>query len=111
MGTSFDNPIDLGMGAAFSPQSYVESIRARGEDKGVDILLIIGASWHPKFIEMMLEAVREVDKPAAFATMPSLSRETEQSLPTRGLAIYPDGRRAAMSLGKLVEYRRFRSGA
>jgi acyl-CoA synthetase (NDP forming) len=111
VGTSIDNPIDLGMGAAFSPQSYVESIRALGEDKGVDILLIIGASWHPKFIEMMLEAVREVDKPAAFATMPSLSMETEQSLPTRGLAIYPDGRRAAMSLGKLVEYRRFRSGA
>jgi len=111
VGTSIDNPIDLGMGSAFNPRWYVESIRALGEDKEVDILLVIGGSWLSNFVEMVLEAVKEVDKPAAFATIPAVMRGMEQSLPTSGLAIYPDGRRAAMALGKLVEYQRFRSSA
>lgn len=111
VGTSLDNPIDLGMGSAFNPQSYIESIRALGEDKGVDMLLIIGGSWHPNFVEMVLEVVKEVDEPAAYATMPSLGTGMEQSLPTYGLAIYPDGRRAAMALGRLAAYKDFLEAA
>jgi len=106
VGTSIDNPIDLGMGSAFNPQWYIESIRALGEDREVDMLLIIGGSWLPNFGDMVLEAVKRVNKPAAFVSMGLLP-----IVSTEGIAIYPDGRRAAMALGKLVEYRRFRSGA
>lgn len=106
VGTSIDNPIDLGMGSAFNPQWYTESIRALGEDREVDMFLIIGGSWLPNFGEMVLEAVKGVNKPAAFVSMGLMP-----IVSAGGIAVYPDGRRAAMALGKLVEYKRFRSGA
>jgi len=102
-GTSTDNPIDLGMGSAFNPQWYVESIEALGNDEQVDMLVIIGGSWHPNFGDMVLGAVEAVKKPAAFVTMGMMP-----IAPTKGIAVYPDGRRAAMALGKLAKYHRFR---
>ena len=104
VGTSMDNPVDLGMGSGFAPQWYVESIKALGEDEEVDMLLIIGGSWLPNFGEMVLEAVKGVNKPAAFVSMGLMP-----IVPAKGVAVYPDGRRAAQALGRLVEYTRFRA--
>jgi len=104
VGTSTDNPIDLGMGSGFAPQWYIDSIKALGEDEGVDLLLIIGGSWHPNFGDMVLEAVIGVNKPAALVSMGLMP-----IVPAKGTAVYPDGRRAAMALGKLVEHTRFRA--
>jgi len=104
VGTSTDNPVDLGMGSGFAPQWYTDSIKAVGEDEGVDLLLIIGGSWLPNFGDMVVEAVKEVNKPAALVSMGLMLM-----VPTKGIAIYPDGRRAAMALGKLVEHARFKA--
>lgn len=104
VGTSTDNPIDLGMSSAFSPQLYADSIKALGGDEEVDMLLIIGGSWLPNFGDTLFEGVKGVNKPAAYVgmgLMPVVS--------AKGIAVYPDGRRAAMALGKLVEYTRFRA--
>lgn len=103
VGTSTDNPIDLGMGSGFAPQWYTDSIRALGEDEGVDLLLIIGGSWLPNFGDMVVEAAKAANKPAALVSMGLMPM-----VPTKGIAVYPDGRRAAMALGKLVDYKRFR---
>jgi len=108
VGTSIDNPIDLGMGSGFFPQWYTQSIGALGEDDGVDMLLIIGGSWDPRFGDMILDAVKQAGKPAALTTMPGRGMGPDQGLPTNGLALYPDGRRAAMALGRLADYARFR---
>lgn len=105
VGTSTENPIDLGMGSGFAPQWYIDSIEALGEDKGVDLLLIIGGSWLPNFGDMVLEAVKGVNKPAAFVSMGLMPLA-----PAKGIAVYPDGRRAAMALGRLVEHTRYRAG-
>jgi acyl-CoA synthetase (NDP forming) len=67
------------------------------------MLVIIGGSWHPNFGDMVLGAVEAVKKPAAFVTMGMMP-----IAPTKGIAVYPDGRRAAMALGKLAKYQRFR---
>ena len=103
VGTSTDNPIDLGMGSGFAPQWYTDSIGVLGEDKGVDLLLVIGGSWLPNFGDMVAAAVKAANKPAALVSM-GLTSMT----PQKGVAIYPDGRRAAMALGKLLDYKRFR---
>lgn len=87
------------------PQWYIDSIEALGEDKGVDLLLIIGGSWLPNFGDMVLEAVKGVNKPAAFVSMGLMPLA-----PAKGIAVYPDGRRAAMALGRLVEHTRYRAG-
>jgi len=105
VGTSTDNPIDLGMGSGFAPQWYLDSIKALGEDKGVDLLLIIGGSWLPDFGDKVAEAVKGVNKPAAFIGMGLMP-----IAPAKGMAVYPDGRRAAMALGRLVEHTRYRAG-
>jgi len=104
VGTSTDNPIDLGMGSGFAPQWYLDSIKALGEDKGVDLLLIIGGSWLPDFGDKVAEAVKGVNKPAAFIGMGLMP-----IAPAKGMAVYPDGRRAAMALGRLVEHTRYRA--
>jgi len=105
VGTSTDNPIDLGMGSGFAPQWYTHSIKALGEDEGVDLLLIIGGSWLPNFGDMVGQAVKKAHKPAALVSMGLMPM-----VPRKGIAIYPEGRRAAMALGKLVEYKRFKEG-
>jgi acyl-CoA synthetase (NDP forming) len=106
VGTSVDNPIDLGVGSDISPQWYGESIRALGEDEGVDMLLIIGGSRDPLSNKVVIETVREVRKPVVFANMPGRGSGPERPLSKSGLAVYPDGRRAAIALGMLVKYTR-----
>jgi acetyltransferase len=105
IGTSTDNPVDMGMATMFFPQWYIESIKVLADDEGVDMLLVIGASLTPDFGKLAAETALASGKPLALATVPGLTGE--QILPTRGLAIFSDGRRAAIALGKLVEYQQF----
>ena len=105
IGTSTDNPVDMGMATMFFPQWYIESIKVLADDEGVDMLLVIGASLTPDFGKLAAETALASGKPLALATVPGLTGE--QILPTRELAIFSDGRRAAIALGKLVGYQQF----
>ncbi len=110
VGTCTDNPVDLGMQSTFNRQVYIDTIEALGKDDGVDILLVTASSWMPDYVELVLAAVRESGKPAVFVTWPALRTVMEEPLPTGGVVFYPDGRRAAKVLGRMVAYQRFRSG-
>ncbi|MDY6906639.1 MAG: CoA-binding protein [Chloroflexota bacterium] len=107
VGTSLDNPIDLGMGSGFFPQWYTDSIAVLADEEAVDMLLVIGGSWDPRFGRLVLDAVGRTGKPAAMATMPGRGTGPAPQLPAPGLAVYPDGRRAAMALGRLARYSRY----
>ena len=104
MGTSVDNPIDLGMGSDRFHEWYTQSIQVLSADEGVDMFFIIGGIQGPGFAEKLLEAVGVTSKPAAFASGDSRGSGTDLFLPKKGLALYPDGKRAARALGKLMEY-------
>ncbi|MDY6933671.1 MAG: CoA-binding protein [Spirochaetota bacterium] len=104
VGTSIKNPIDLGMGSGFFPEWYTKSIKALVEDDSVDILLLIGSRLDNSFCEEVSNLVKKSGKPVALITMPGLDEMSRHNKPVDGLAIYSDGRRAAMALGKLVSY-------
>ena len=108
VGTSIDNPIDLGMASGMFPQWYTHSIEVLGKDDGVDMLLIIGGSREPGFHEKVMQLVKQMGKPAAMTVMPGRGPSAAQFTPSHGLAIYSDGRRAAMALGKLAGYAQYR---
>ncbi len=110
VGTCTDNPVDLGMPSIFDPQLYIDAIAALGKDDNVDMLIITSGSWKSDYTQRVLEVVGGMEKPIVFVTTPALKTVMEEPLPTRGIAFYPDGHRAAMVLGKMVAYQRFRSG-
>jgi len=110
VGTSNDNPVDVGMASVFNPQLYIDSIEALGRDSGVDMLLITRGSGKPDYIERVLEVVEGEGKPIALVTTPMMRLLLGEPSPIRGIAVYADGRRAAMVLGRMAAYQRFRTG-
>ena len=110
VGTCTDNPVDVGMPSVFMPQLYIDSIEALAKDDQVDMLLITRGSGKSDYMERVLEVVEGVDKPIALVTTPVLRILVGEPSPTRGIACYTDGRRAAMVLGRMAAYQRFRSG-
>ena len=108
-GTSVENPVDLSIAAIVAPRMYAEVIRILAQDENVDMLLVIGTGGE-EFTNEVRDVVDEIHKPVAISLinpMPSLLRDYE-ILMGSGVPVYPDPRRAAISLAKLADYARFR---
>lgn len=104
-GTSVENPVDLSIAAIVAPRMYAEVIRILARDENVDMLLVIGTGGD-EFSNVVRDAVREIGKPVAVSLihpMASLLRDYE-ILTGGGVPVYPDPRRAAVSLAKLADY-------
>lgn len=110
IGTSIDNPIDLGPGVLLSPQMYGEIIKIVAQDENVDMLLVI-AMANRECSESVLEATRAAGKPlvVALTALPEMAPQEYDFLSERGMAVYPDAKRAATALARLEEYARFSS--
>jgi acyl-CoA synthetase (NDP forming) len=108
VGTSTSNPIDLSIVSLLSPRLYEEVIRVLDGDGSVDMLLIIGIGGK-EFNEMMSGLIREVKKPLALVlpVTPDIIADEYLFLFKSGIAVYPDSKRAARALRKLVEYAEF----
>ena len=106
VGTSIDNPIDLGMGSGFAPHWYGEAIKALAQDENTDMLLVIGGN-RGGLGDLVVQMTRELGKPLAMAvTRPlELAGEEYRLLLEGGVATYPDGRRAAKALAWVAQYR------
>ena len=108
-GTSVENPVDLSIAAIVTPRMYAEVIRILARDENVDMLLVIGTGGD-EFSNEARDVVHEISKPVAVSLinpMASLLRDYE-ILMGSGVPVYPDPRRAAISLAKLADYARFR---
>jgi len=110
VGTNTDNPVDVGMPSVFSPQLYIDSVEALAKDDQVDMLIITRGSGKSDYVERVLEVVEGVGKPITLVATPLMRLLVGEPSPIRGIAVYPDGRRAAKVLGRMVAYQRFRSG-
>jgi len=110
VGTSFDNPIDLGMGSTFNSQMFVDALESLSGDDGVDMIIMTTGSWQPDYVNKVLGVTGAISKPVMLVTTPALKLFMEQPKPAEGLAVYDDGRRAALAMGRLLRYRRYLSG-
>ena len=109
VGTCLDNPVDLGMGSTFNAQLFIDTVEALGKDDSVDMVLMTTGSWKADYVSRVLEVVGGTGKPIIFITTPALKTVIEEPKPVRGIAVFSDGRRAAMALARMVQYQRYRS--
>jgi len=117
MGTSVNNPVDLGLIGALAPEKYVkEAIRIVARDPNVD--MIIAAFTGPpgdddardrKVADLLLNEIEAGGKPAVIcgATPQGWPRGELRFLSKSRVPVYPEPRRAAFALAKLAEYTEF----
>lgn len=107
VGTSTDNPIDLGMASGRNPRWYRHVIEVLGQETGVDIFLIVGGT-RPPLSRMLVDDLKCIGKPAVMVGLASLPGPSEENdfLLAQGFPIYADGHRAAAALGRLAAWAR-----
>ena len=108
VGTSIENPIDLSMVAAISPELYGEVIKIIGEDDNIDMIMAIGVGGD-LFYQGILEAVEQVDIPVAINVLMPLEMIVDGYRKINGsrTVLYPDPVRAARALSRLWEYSKY----
>ena len=117
VGTSVNNPVDLGMIGAMTPGHYVkESIRIVGKDPNIDML--IAAFTGPageddvkdkKTCDLLLSEIKATGKPTVIcgAVPTGWPRGEFRFLVQSDIPVFPEPKRAASALAKLVEYSEF----
>jgi len=105
VGSSGDNPIDLGPAVLLSPDITANAARVLARDPSVHLLLIIG-SVRPGFRESIANLKKELDKPMVVAlnSLPEHIPEEYNFLADRGIPVYADAARAARALAALSRY-------
>ncbi len=117
IGTSVNNPIDLGLIGALAPDHYVkEAIRIVARDPNVDMLIAAFTgppgdddSRDRKVADILLNEIAKGGKPTVIcgATPQGWPRGELRFLAQSSVPVYPEPRRAAFALAKLTEYSEF----
>lgn len=120
VGTSVNNPVDLGMIGALSPERYMKpAIGIVGSDPNVDMIL---AAWTgPPFDDdeqdkriagLILDELANTGKPAVIcgAVPQKWPRGELRFLDKSSVPVYPEPRRAAYALAVLARYSEFVRG-
>jgi acetyl-CoA synthetase (ADP-forming) len=117
VGTSVTNPVDLGLIAALSPDNYIKNaISIVAKDPNIDMILT--AFTGPPFdddvrdrrvADILLKAIADGGKPAVIcgATPQGWPRGELRFLAQSNVPVYPEPKRAAYALAKLVQYSEF----
>jgi acyl-CoA synthetase (NDP forming) len=117
LGTSVDNPVDLGLIGALAPDRYMkEAIRIVGADPNVD--MILAAFTGPPFdddekdkriADMLIDEIEATGKPTVIcgAIPQGWPRGELRFLTQRSVPVYPEPRRAAFALAKAADYADF----
>jgi acyl-CoA synthetase (NDP forming) len=117
MGTSVNNPVDLGLVGALAPDHYIKNaIRVVAKDPNID--MILAAFTGPpgdddardrKVADILLNEIATGGKPTVIcgATPQGWPRGELRFLDQSTVPVYPEPRRAAYALAKLTEYSEF----
>ena len=108
IGTSVGNPTDTGVASLLDPSLYEKAIEIVAADEGIDMILVISTPV-PECLDHVAAAAKDIDKPLAVSVyaLPESEPEIYRSLSERGVAAYPDPKRAAYVLARMAEYSRF----
>ena len=121
VGTSVNNPVDLGLIAALAPEHYIKNaIRIVAKDPNID--MILAAFTGPPFdddvkdkkvADILLKEIRDGGKPTVIcgATPQGWPRGELRFLAQSNVPVYPEPRRAAYALAKLTQYSEFLKSA
>ena len=111
VGTSVGNPTDTGVASLLDPSLYEKAIEIVAEDEGIDMILVISTPV-PECLEHVAAAAGAIDKPLAVSVyaLPESEPEIYATLAEKGVAAYPDPKRAAYVLARMAEYAAFLGG-
>ncbi len=117
IGTSVNNPVDLGLIAALAPEHYIkESIRFVARDPNIDMMLV--AFTGPpldddvkdrKVADLLLKEIADGGKPTVIcgAIPRGWPRGELRFIEKSNVPVYTEPRRAAFALAKLTQYSEF----
>jgi acyl-CoA synthetase (NDP forming) len=109
VGTSVGNPTDTGVASLLDPSLYEKAIQIVADDEGVDMILVISTPV-PECLDHVAAAARAIDKPLAVSVyaLPESEPQIYADLAARGVAAYPDPKRAVYVLARMAEYAAYR---
>jgi acyl-CoA synthetase (NDP forming) len=108
VGTSVGNPTDTGVASLLDPSLYAKAIEIVAEDEGIDMILVI-ATPVQACLDNVAAAAKSISKPLAASVfaLPESEPEIYKFLSDKGVAAYPDPKRAAYALSRMAEYAEF----
>lgn len=108
VGTSVGNPTDTGVASLLNPELYAKAIEIVADDPGIDMILVISTPVQA-CLEHVAAAAKAIDKPLAVSVfaLPESEPGIYEFLAAKGVAAYPDPKRAANALARMAEYAAF----
>jgi acyl-CoA synthetase (NDP forming) len=110
VGTSVGNPTDTGVASLLNPSLYEQAIKIVADDPGIDMILVISTPVRA-CLEYVAAAAASITKPLAVSVyaLPESRPEIYSFLAEKGVAAYPDPKRAAYVLSRMAQYAEVRA--
>jgi len=111
-GTSFRNPIDVGLSASMAPKLYARASRVALEDPEVDVVVVIGTGGSPEtslqYTNLLIDEHRTHDKPFLIVKLPSFDPKLSQTFCEAGIPVFETAERAMSTYARVRKYWRWR---
>ncbi len=116
-GTSWANPIDVGLSASFELRLYQEALEIIISDPGVDAVVMLGGGasqeMSAEYVHGVIEAKKRSDKHIMAIAYPGFVQidqaELLKPLHEIGIPVYPTPERALRAYARMMGYYRYRA--
>jgi acetyltransferase len=109
-GTSWGNPVDVGLSASFELNLYMDTLQVLTEDPNVDAILVIGAGvtdeMNQTYTEGLIRISEGTEKALLAIAYPGFAQPEDWLAPLcgAGMPVYPTPERALRAYGRMREF-------
>ena len=111
-GTSFKNPIDVGLLPAFDIDIYMETAKIAALDPGVDALVVIGAGLSPeinaRYTAGFIDIKEKIQKPLLMVKIPGFDENFTMQFCNAGIPFFDSAERAMQAYARIRQYQAWR---